>query len=60
MDFDWNDAIELDPFPDVDQIEMMLTYVPELEWLDLDEAWLLARERDWDAAITLEESVIYG
>lgn len=33
-----------------DKIEMILTYVPEAEYFDFEEAWLMARERDFEAA----------
>lgn len=52
--FDWtNETPHVGPLIPTsidDQIEMILTYVPEAEYMDLSEAWLLARERDWEAA----------
>jgi hypothetical protein len=50
---DWfNDLYRLD-----EQVEMILNYVPEAEYMDLSEAWLLARERDWEAAQALLYSI---
>lgn len=49
------------PIDDVDYYtELILTYVPESEYIDFPEALALAIDRDMEAAIVFEMDVKYG
>jgi hypothetical protein len=62
MDFDWqepsNGWVVSDPTDNM--VEMITTYVPEAEYMTFEEADLLSRQRDWDAAVAFEETILYG
>lgn len=60
FDFDWQEpddfVVRYEPEDDY-KIQMVLTYVPEAEYLDFTEAYMLARTRDLAAAEQLEMDV---